>query len=126
MADFIKVGTSLDALTAIPAPNDWGWSLMDISAPDAGRTQDGDNTMYKMRVNQKRKLQPTWKNRSASDVSTILQAFQPEYVYVQYLDALTNSYQVRQFYTGDKQVSMRTLHIGGAVYSQLSFSIIER
>ncbi len=124
--EFVKVGTSASSLSLIPAPDDWGWDLMDISAPDAGRTQDEGATMYKMRVAQKRKLSPSWKNRSAAVVAQILQAFDPEYVYVQYLDALTNSYQVREFYTGDKHAGVRKVYIGGIEYKQLSFSIIER
>lgn len=124
--DFIKVGTSLDSLSTIPAPNTWGWDLMDISAPDAGRTQDAGNTMHKMRVSQKRKLAPTWKNRSYTVIAQILQAFNSEYVYVQYLDAMDGQLEIRQFYTGDKSASLHQVFVGGIEYSQLSFSLIER
>jgi hypothetical protein len=126
LADFILVGETIDTMAPVPAPTDWGWALMDISAPDAGRTQDGGNTMHKMRVSQKRKLSPTWKNRTDAEVAQILRAFNPEYVYVRYLDAMDDVYQVRLFYTGDKSGALRTVHIGGAVYSSLSFNLIER
>jgi hypothetical protein len=126
LADFILVGETIDSMAPVPAPDDWGWALMDISAPDAGRTQDGGNTMHKMRVGQKRKLSPTWKNRSDAQVAQILRAFNPEYVYVRYLDAMDDAYQVRLFYVGDRSSALRTVHIGGAVYSSLNFNLVER
>ena len=125
-ADFIQVGTSASSMSPIPAPDEWGWDLNDISASDAGRTQDAGATMYKNRVAQKRKLSPVWKNRSAETVAQILRAFNPEYVFVLYHDAMENAYAVREFYTGDKKVKMRDFQIGGITYSSLSFNIIER
>jgi len=124
--DFIQVGPSLDSLTTLPAPTDWGWGLQDISSSDAGRVQDAGSTMYKMRVGQKRKLSVTWKNLDGSTTARILQAFNPEYVFVRYLDAMDDAYEVREFYTGDKSAPLRTVGIGGAVYSSLTFNIIER
>ena len=113
-------------MSALPAPDDWGWGLQDVSSSDSGRTQDANATMYKNRVAQKRKLAPIWKNRSADAVSQILRAFNPEYVYVLYHDAMSNAYEVREFYTGDKNATMRKFEIGGITYSSLSFNIIER
>ena len=124
--EFIKVGTDPDNLVSIPAPDDWGWGLQDVSSPDAGRVQDANATMYKMRLTQKRKLSPVWKNRDAATVAAILSAFNPEYVYMSYHDAMENAYVVKEFYTGDKKASMRKFQVGGVVYSSLSFSIIER
>lgn len=125
-SDFIAVGTSDQTLTAIPAPDDWGWALNDISASDAGRVQDEGNTMYKNRTSQKRKLSPTWKNRDGATIARILQAFNPEYVFVSYPDAMSNTVEVREFYTGDKEASLRKVTIAGTEYSSLKFNIIER
>lgn len=124
--EFMAVGTSPQSMATIPAPDDWGWGLNDISASDAGRVQDEGNTMYKNRTSQKRKLSPTWKNRDGATVARILQAFNPEYVFVRYLDAMDNAYEVREFYTGDKAVKLRKVQIGRAEYSSLTFNIIER
>ena len=123
---FIKVGTSAQSLAEIPAPDDWGWGLNDISASDSGRTQDENNTMHKNRTSQKRKLSPTWKNRDNDTVAAILQAFNPEYVFVRYLAAMDNAYVTREFYTGDKSAALRKVTIGGAEYKSLTFNIIER
>ena len=58
--------------------------------------------------------------------AAILQAFNPEYVWVRYLDAMANAYQVREFYVGDRSAMLRQITIGGVTYSTLSFDIIER
>ena len=123
---FMEVGTSPQGLAEVPAPDDWGWGLSDISSSDAGRVQDENNTMYKNRTSQKRKLSPTWKNRDGATVAQILTAFNPEYVFVRYPDAMENAYVTREFYTGDKSVALREVTIGGVEYRSLTFDIIER
>lgn len=82
--------------------------------------------MYKNRITQKRKLSPVWKNRDAATVSAVLKAFNPEYIYVCYHDAMENAYLVKEFYTGDKSTAMRSFSVGNITYSSLSFNIIER
>ncbi len=124
--EFIKVGADPDNLVSIPAPDEWGWGLQDVSSPDAGRVQDANATMYKMRLTQKRKLSPVWKNRDAATVAAVLRAFNPEYVFVLYHDAMENAYAVREFYTGDKSAAMCKFYVGGVEYSSLSFNMIER
>jgi len=122
---FLYVGTDPSTLSEVPAPTSYTYGLQDVSASDSGRTNDPDCTMHKNRVTQKRKLSPKWDNLGGATISLIMQAFQPEYVYVRYLDALTNSYETRQFYTGDKSAPLRSVTIGGATYSSLSFNLIE-
>lgn len=122
----LMVGTSSDSLVDMPAPDDISWGLQDVSSSDAGRVNDSSATMYKNRVAQKRKLSLSWKNPDGDTTSTILQAFNPEYVWVRYLDPLVGSYQIRQFYTGDKTAPVRLITVGGVSYSSVSFDIIER
>jgi len=124
--EFISVGTTPQDMITLPAPDDWVWGLNDISASDAGRVQDEGNTMHKNRTAQKRKISVTWKNRDAATVAKILQAFNPEYVFVRYLDAMSNAYETREFYTGDKSAPLHSVHFGGAAYTALTFNIIER
>jgi len=123
---FLSVGTSSSSLSAVPAPTGFQWGLQDISAADSGRTNDGAATMQKNRVTQKRKLQLSWTNPSAADTATILSAFNPEYVYVRYLDAMANAYETRQFYVGDRSAPLRQVTVNGVTYTTLSFNIIER
>lgn len=126
MTQFLSVGASPGALLDVPAPDSWGYGLQDVSSSDAGRVEDEGATMYKMRVAQKRKVSVGWKNRDAATVAQIMQAFNPEYVFVRYLDALDGEYQVREFYTGDKSAALVAVDDGYATYSLLSFDLIER
>lgn len=125
----LSVGTSPSQLTDISVdPSTFEYGLQDISAADAGRVQDRGNTMYKMKTSQKRKIKLGWNNPTAAQVSEILKAFDPEYVYVRYHDAKENAWQVRQFYVGDRSAPLRwfALPQKGTRYSVLSFDIIER
>lgn len=132
MAASLKVGTKSNNLVDIPAePDAISWGIQDISASDAGRVQDGTNKMYKNRTSQKRKLQLSWTNISLAKASAILQMFNPEYVYVRYMDVYANGMQTRQFYVGDRTAPFRQITLNNSdgtktVVSSLSFDIIER
>lgn len=122
----LRVGVALDALAPVPAPDAYTYGLQDVSSSDAGRVEDEGATMYKMRVAQKRKISVSWKNRDAATVAGLMQAFNPEYVYVEYPDAMSGEQEVRQFYTGDKSAALSQIKVGGATYSTLGFDLIER
>ena len=127
MASTISVGTSASSLVDVPIePDAIGWGLQDISSSDAGRVLDSSNTMYKNRTSQKRKVSLSWTNPSLEDASAILRMFNPEYVYVRYLDVMSGEYETRQFYMGDRSAPFRMITVNGAVISTLSFDIIER
>ena len=123
----LKVGTKAGELKQVPTPDGYQWGLQDISAADSGRVNDRTNTMYKMRTSQKRKLQLSWTDPDLATSSVILKAFNPEYVWVRYLDAMEGAFQVRQFYVGDRSAPFRSITLpGGGIVSTLSFDIIER
>lgn len=132
MTASIQVGTTTSNLVDVPVePDAITWGLQDISASDAGRVHDSGNTMYKMRTSQKRKMQLSWTNISFANASTILQAFNPEYVYVKYKDPLHGGWQTRRFYVGDRSAPFRQIALSDAngtktVMQTLSFDIIER
>lgn len=109
---------------AIRAPSSFTWGLQDISNSDAGRTDD--TIMHKHRVGQKRKLSLAWNGIRPEEASKILKAFNPEYVMVQYPDAMENANLEKEFYSGDKTAPMKTWTVNKKLYSQLSFDIIER
>lgn len=113
-----KVGTNSN----IPAPSKYDWKLSDVSAPDAGRTLDGK--MHKMRVTQKVHIELEWQNVSSdSVVSTILTAFQPEYISVEYYDYKALAFQTKTFYVGDRSVSSYNRN---KKISTITFNIIEQ
>ena len=62
------------------------WALEDVSASDAGRTED--TVMDKMRLGQVVKLDLAWNGLTSAEAAAVLQAFNPEYIEVCYLDAM--------------------------------------
>lgn len=112
---------SIDGV-AVKCPSGYQWSLSDVSASDAGRTED--TVMYKNRVGQCVKLELEWQNIGTSDVSTILQLFNPEYITICYLDAMEGKYVTSEFYVGDRSAPMYNCRLG--LWSNVSFNVIER
>jgi hypothetical protein len=109
----------------LPDPAEYTWGLQDVSASDAGRTEDA--MMHKNRVGQKRKLNLTWSGLEPADVALILQAVNPEYMEVSYPDAMSNSTETRTFYVGDRSAPIHWWYgTTGRYYNRLSFNFIER
>ena len=123
---FLAVGTTLNNLAEVKAPDSFEWSLQDVSTSDAGRTQDASATMHKNRFAQKRKISLSWSNPSGAVATQLLQAFNPEYVYVRYYDPLDGALAVRRFYVGDRKAPLRWYKVGGVVHSSVDFDIIEQ
>lgn len=108
----------------IKDPSAFTWGLQDVSDSAAGRTQD--TLMHKNRVGQKRKISLTWNGIRKGEASTILQAFNQEYIDVTYPDALSGEDETRTFYVGDRSAPMKIWTVNKKLYSQVSFEIIER
>lgn len=106
----------------IPCPSSYQWKLSDVSAADAGRTED--TIMDKMRIGQKVHLELAWQNITHAAASTILTAFNPEYFSVTYLDAMSGTYKTKTFYAGDRSSPSYNVRLG--LWSNVSFNIIER
>lgn len=106
---------------AIPCPSKYDWKLSDVSAADAGRTEDAK--MHKLRIAQKVHIELEWQNVGDAVAQTVLTAFQPEYINVNYYDYKSMAYLTKRFYVGDRTVSSynRVKHI-----STISFNIIEQ
>lgn len=106
---------------AIPCPSKYDWKLSDVSAADAGRTEDA--LMHKMRIAQKVHIELEWQNVSDAVAHAVLTAFQPEYISVNYYDYKALTYVTKTFYVGDRNVSSynRLKGIG-----TISFNIIEQ
>ena len=132
MASSIAVGTTANNVVDVPVePDAITWGLQDISSPDAGRVLNANNTMYKCRTSQKRKISLTWNNPTIAQASAILTMFNPEYVFVKYLDVMTGEFTTREFYVGDRSSPFRQIALvdpngNRTVMSTISFDIIER
>lgn len=107
---------------AVKCPSSYVYDLQDISAADAGRTED--TVMDKMRIGQAVKLELSWNALSTSEISTILNAFNPEYITVEYLDAMNGGYRTSVFYVGDRTAPMYSTLLD--LWNNVSFNLIER
>ena len=80
---------------ALPTPSTFEWGMIDVSASDSGRTQDGK--MHKNRIAQKRQIKLSW---SGTD-------------------------ETRTFYVGDRSAPIKIWTINNKRYETLSFDLIE-
>ena len=106
----------------LKCPSSYQWRLQDISASDAGRTED--NKMDKKRLGQCVKLELEWKYTTIKEAAAILKAFNPEYINVTYLDAMAGDWKTSEFYVGDRAVPMYNSRMNR--WEGISFNIIER
>ena len=104
------------------APSGYIWKLEDVSAADSGRTED--TTMYKEMVGQVVGLELSWTNIGTAEASAILQAFNPEYFYVCYLDLKAGTWVTKEFYCGNRSAPAYNTRLN--VWQNVSFNIIAR
>ena len=107
---------------AVKCPSSFQWTLEDISAADAGRTED--TKMDKMRIGQIIGLELEWKNLTTAEASAILTAFNPEYISVKYLDPKAGGWRTSTFYVGDRSAPLYNATLG--LWSNVTFNLIER
>lgn len=123
----LKVATTkagLDSPTAwIPDPSSLQWGIQSVSDSDAGRDLKG-KMHVKLRT-RKRKLELSWTGVDFATTSEILQAFNPETFWVEYLDAQTNTRLKKQFYVGDRTAPVHSYAVGHRWYTTVAFNIIE-
>lgn len=107
---------------AVPCPSSYTWSLEDVSAADAGRTEDA--LMHKKRVGQIVGIELAWQNITTEVASQILKAFNPEYITVSYLDPMEGGVLTTVMYVGNRTAPMYNCRKG--LWSNVSFKIIRR
>lgn len=108
----------------IKTPSVFKPSLQDISASDAGRTQDA--LMHKNRVGRKRKITMAWNMCTPGEAHSILAAFSDEYFHVTYHDPWEGTTVTKTFYSGDQDAPVKVWMVNNKRYEQVSFDIIER
>lgn len=107
---------------SVKCPSSYVYKLEDVSASDAGRTED--MLMHKKRIGQLVGLELSWQNITTEEASAILKAFDPEYIEVCYVDAKQGKYVTSEFYVGNRSAPMYNCVKG--LWSNLSFSLTER
>lgn len=108
----------------MPAPSKDEWSIQDVSIGESGRDDTG--YMYKGRVTSKVKLVLEWAGKDPVTAQSILGAFQPEYISVNYFDPLVGDYTTKTFYTGDRSAKVKIWSENSKIFETVSFDIIER
>lgn len=106
----------------VRCPSAFVWNLQDISASDAGRTED--TVMHKMRVGQARSINLSWNALTTAQASAVLTAFNPEYINVTYLDPMAGGERTAEFYVGDRSAPLYNATLD--LWENVSFNIIER
>ena len=107
---------------AVKCPSLYKWALEDVSASDAGRTED--TVMDKMRLGQVVKLDLAWNGLILAEAAAVLRAFNPEYIEVCYLDAMQGGYVTSEFYVGKRSAPLYNARDGR--WQNVAFNIIER
>lgn len=106
----------------IKTPSQFDIEFEDISASDAGRTQDA--LMHKNRVARKCTIKLAWNNPTPEEVQHIYTAFSPEYFQVKF--PFGTGTRTLTFYAGNQSYPMKQWFVGGKRYGQVAFNIIER
>lgn len=106
----------------IRAPASYLYKLEDVSAADSGRTED--TVMYKNRVGQLVGIELSWTYLPTAEASALLNIFDPEYIYVEYLDLKQGAFVTSQFYVGNRSAPYYNATKG--LWTNLSFNLIER
>lgn len=120
MSDYNPI-KSVDGV-AVKSPSVYKWKLEDLSASDAGRTED--TVMDKKRIGQLVGIELQWNKVSIPDASKILKLFNPEYIKVEYLDAMEGKYVERTFYVGERSAPLYNGELG--LWDNIAFNLIGR
>lgn len=100
------------------------WSRNDVDDPDTGRTMDG--TMQRGRVATKIRLDITCRMLNSTEISTLLNLIQPEFVTVVYDDPMYGTV-TKIMYANNNPATYQILYENGEEYwSGVTFPLIER
>lgn len=102
------------------------WSRNDVDGANAGRVQEG-GTMVRDRIATKYRWDITCRPLTAYEQSIVLQAIQPEYIYVTFTDPLTNTERTDvKCYSNNFPSTFLIRNTNGTEYwTGLAFPVIE-
>lgn len=112
------------AVTTLPGPTTYKYGLHDISGSGAGRNEA--LVMTKMRKGQSKDVELEWAPISIADCAAVLQAFDSEYVRVEFLDAKAGAWIIKDFYVGDRGCPLLDANAPIAQWESVGFTIIQR
>lgn len=104
-------------------PSSYSVEYEDVSAADAGRTEDG--TMWKLKIGVVRKISLEWQNIDSRMLENILNAFNSEYFQVTFYDPRKASgAETSTFYVGNRTMPLYNGALN--IWSSLQLNLIER
>lgn len=110
------------AVTEIPVPSSYKYKLIDVSSSEAGRTEDMD--MHKNRLGQTVRVDLGWVAQDLANGAIILNAFNAEYLKIEFLDTKAGGWIIKEFYVGDRDANLWNAYKG--VWDSISFPIIQK
>lgn len=108
----------------IKSPSAMTVHIEDVSAANAGRTEDA--LMQKQRIARKVKIDLTWAMPTPSEARQILSAFSPEYFSVTFFHPLYGSNVTKVFYSGEQSAPVKVWMVNNKRYESIQLNIIER
>ncbi len=122
MAFYFKInGTDI---TRMIAQKGIKWQRNDIDSAKAGRTLDG--TMHRGRVCTKIKLEVKCCPQTHSELYTVLNLIQPEFVTVEYIDPLYGPRRAVFYSNNVPATCVGAATDGTILYDEVSFPLVER
>jgi len=108
----------------VRTPTGYDWDMKPV---EIGQSTTADGLDHSEILTKKRFINYEWSDPSKEEVATILQLInQSRYVSVTYPDAMSGTYETREFKTVKHSAPFRNLRVGALLYSVLSLSFEER
>lgn len=123
MANYLRIN-GIDILPLV-AKGGIKWTRNDIDSSNAGRTLDG--TMHRGRVTTKDKLEVKCRPLKQSEVETLLNLIDAEYVTVDYISPKVGARTGIQFYSNNVPATLWFVDPDGVGrWADISFPLVER
>ena len=106
----------------VKCPSQYKWEQIDVSASDAGRTEDG--LMHKKKIRTVDGITLEWAYPPTTELKAILAAFSAEYISITYLSPTAGDFVTKTFYVGDRSSPMYNSTLNR--WENVSFKIVER
>lgn len=106
----------------VKCPSQYKWEQIDVSASDAGRTEDG--LMHKKKIRTVDGITLEWAYPTTTELKAILAAFSAEYISITYLSPTAGDFVTKTFYVGDRSSPMYNSTLNR--WENISFKIVER
>lgn len=107
----------------MPTPTSLTPSRNKIWSQNSGRQQNG--VWAGDIIGKAWRLDVTWEPCSATDMQTILNALDPTYIQVQFINPKTNAYTTREFYSGDESLEVYSYAMNDMMYSGITVSLVQ-